>query len=492
MNKKSKVGILRWLIPVLVLLIVVVSLFFDFSNKIKKEAEETVHRELQDVAEKYAVKVDTELQYVRVAGETVAQVIKSLYVKNEETISRHMMAVIEKTGAYEAIFYEKDKKCVDCKGKSIDISDKYYFSVVDQIANETRYVYVEDDEMTGQAAVLVAVPVPDTEAVMLLFYPMENIGEMLKIDTEYGKTAVVAIINEKGEVLENNDISSQFLNENELWKNVDREYSEQVRKIRTSMKREDTGCYALKANDEERTLVYVPIGINDWVLIAGVDQNHVNVKMNRAWKSTSTMLYQLAGVLALFALSLGIIYFASRKRNAEKSKALEKKADTDLLTGLNNKLATERKIKEYIKDHPDSLAMMLVLDIDNFKKINDTMGHAFGDEVLSSLGRGIGSNFRVSDIIGRTGGDEFTIFLKSLKDEENTLKEAKKLVNFFKDFQVGEYVKYSATASIGAAVFPADGEDFETLYKAADQALYKAKKRGKNQLAFYDDRDRKS
>lgn len=70
------------------------------------------------------------------------------------------------------------------------------------------------------------------------------------------------------------------------------------------------------------------------------------------------------------------------------------------------------------------------------------------------------------------------------------MKEAQKLEYFFKNFQVGEYVKYSATASIGAAVFPADGEDFEALYKSADQALYKAKKRGKNQIAFYDDRDR--
>ena len=144
-----------------------------------------------------------------------------------------------------------------------------------------------------------------------------------------------------------------------------------------------------------------------------------------------------------------------------------------------------------MRENPKSLAMMFVLDIDNFKKINDTMGHAFGDEVLSDLGKRISANFRVSDIIGRTGGDEFIIFLKALKDDSNTLREAQKLVNFFKNFQVGEYVKYSATASIGAAVFPADGADFDTLYKAADQALYKAKKRGKNQLAFYDDRDQK-
>ena len=75
--------------------------------------------------------------------------------------------------------------------------------------------------------------------------------------------------------------------------------------------------------------------------------------------------------------------------------------------------------------------------------------------------------------------------------EINNALPMSKLEYFFRHFQVGDYVKYSATASIGAAVFPADGSDFETLYKAADGALYKAKKRGKNQLAFFDDRDRK-
>ena len=95
--------------------------------------------------------------------------------------------------------------------------------------------------------------------------------------------------------------------------------------------------------------------------------------------------------------------------------------------------------------------------------------------------------FRVSDIIGFIFGVVFMIFLKGISDEESIRKEAKKVETFFKGFQAGEYVKYAATASIGVAIFPQEGSDFETLYKAADQGLYKAKKRGKNQLAFYRD-----
>ena len=111
----------------------------------------------------------------------------------------------------------------------------------------------------------------------------------------------------------------------------------------------------------------------------------------------------------------------------------------------------------------------------------------FGDEVLQTLGHQIVAYFRVSDIVGRIGGDEFMIFLKDIKDEEAIRKEARKLELFFKNFQAGEYVKYSATASIGAAVYPQDARDFESLYKMADKALYTSKQRGKNRLTFCSD-----
>ena len=165
----------------------------------------------------------------------------------------------------------------------------------------------------------------------------------------------------------------------------------------------------------------------------------------------------------------------------------EEKADTDLLTGLYNKLATERKIKEYVAEHPDTPGMMVLLDLDNFKKINDTKGHAFGDEVLRTLGKRISPLFRSTDIVGRIGGDEFMVFLKNIDDVEDIMKQSRKIVKFFRDFQAGDYVKYSATASIGVGLYPKEGATFEDLYVAADKALYKSKNNGKNQVAFLDD-----
>ena len=185
-------------------------------------------------------------------------------------------------------------------------------------------------------------------------------------------------------------------------------------------------------------------------------------------------------------IRFAVINVLVRTKALEYSKVLEDKADTDLLTDLNNKMASERKIREYMEQYPDKQGVLFVLDVDNFKKINDTMGHAFGDEVLRNLAVRLQSMFRATDIVGCTAViDEFMVFLKDIRDITMIEREGKKIEQFFHQFEVGEYVKYSVTASVGAAVFPGDGNTFENLYKSADNALYVSKRHGKNQLTFY-------
>lgn len=248
------------------------------------------------------------------------------------------------------------------------------------------------------------------------------------------------------------------------------------------------GISNVESGGDRRMLIYVPLGMNQWGVVLGVDQAYVDGLVDHQWKDTKGMFISLIVVVFAYGCFVMVIDMIGRIRDNQQKKELEDKADTDLLTGLNNKLATERKIKDYMAKNPCSQSMMFLLDVDNFKTVNDTMGHAFGDEVLSALGEEISAIFRASDIIGRVGGDEFMIFLKAVPSPEVVRKEAKKVEDFFRSFQVGEKEKYDVRASIGVAVFPHEGSDFETLYKAADQGLYKAKRRGKNQLAFYEDK----
>lgn len=238
------------------------------------------------------------------------------------------------------------------------------------------------------------------------------------------------------------------------------------------------GCY----------LCHQPIGKTGASVVVIIQDNQINRSIMEENQETRTMITKILFSIGFFVALIVIIYIINRVSFTKESMELQNKAETDLLTDLLNKISTENKIKEYLAgEGRDKTCMMCVLDIDNFKKINDTMGHAFGDEVLATLGKKIKMEFRVTDIIGRTGGDEFIIFLKDLKDETVIEREAGRVAGFFKDFTVGTYTKYSPTASIGAAIYSRDGVDYESLYKAADTALYKAKKRGKNQLAFFAD-----
>ena len=122
----------------------------------------------------------------------------------------------------------------------------------------------------------------------------------------------------------------------------------------------------------------------------------------------------------------------SRMSGKRKREGLLHLAETDQLTGLYNKVTTERKIKEYFEENPNSQSLLFVLDIDNFKKINDTMGHAFGDEVLREIGQGLKQQFRASDIIGRAGGDEFIILLKHVTEDQIQLEKAKEEIHSYR------------------------------------------------------------
>ena len=344
-------------------------------------------------------------------------------------------------------------------------------------------------EETETIAVVKQLSGGTAKGYLLLFYPMNNFEDLL-MDSGYDSTSFLAIIDLEGNVMGTSGASTNAcLKGGNVFTALEPENKDAVRILRNRVGNGSRGNLVMQTGNQTHVVTFVPVGTNRWDMVLGVSKAYVDRQAGYLRRNTKNMVFSLLIVIGVFFCIVMVINIVGKIRSNEKKKELEDKADTDLLTGLNNKLATERKIKDYMAQNTNKQSMMFLFDIDNFKKINDTMGHAFGDEVLRSLGTQIGAIFRASDIVGRVGGDEFMVFLKDISSDEDILKEARKVENFFKSFQAGEYVKYKATASIGVAIFPQEGEDFETLYKAADQGLYKAKKRGKNQLAFYRDRE---
>lgn len=174
--------------------------------------------------------------------------------------------------------------------------------------------------------------------------------------------------------------------------------------------------------------------------------------------------------------------------NIQKTKDLEIKATIDKLTGALNKDCFEVKVTELLsRSSQTSEHALFFLDLDNFKGINDGQGHAFGDFLLSTVGKRLKSMVRESDFVGRVGGDEFVVFLNSFADEKVVIERGQMILESI----AREYVHYLGRAkiscSIGMALYPQHGVDFDTLYQKADKALYQSKGLGKNRASIYVD-----
>ena len=128
-----------------------------------------------------------------------------------------------------------------------------------------------------------------------------------------------------------------------------------------------------------------------------------------------------------------------------------------------------------------------MMDVDDFKNINDSFGHSVGDNVLAYVGKILSQNFKGKDVVGRVGGDEFMIFMYEISDKQDPEKIATKLQRQIHDGYEDDKVRDILSVSIGIAICPDDSNEFEELYKKADKALYVTKKNGKGHYTVYDE-----
>lgn len=484
MDNQNRSSVLQWLVPTTIMMVVVIIMLISFTNKADKEAESTVTKTLITEVESYGSRFLNELEKVDRVGRPVAAILAREGAKDTSRVVQLLEIAAQSAEVDEALYCDMSGKGIDLSGKTVDLSGVPYFQAFS--GAETPYIYVKDGK---SVIVMERVSSDVAQGYLLLLYPMERFSNML-FKSGYDSTSFLVLVDAEGEIIGLSGITSDpYVKDGNLLNAVDQADKAAAKSLRSRMNNGSRGSIYVTNGEESEILFFVPLGANRWNLVLSVRDTYMEKQKRFLRKNTSDMVFSLVVVIGIFFCTVVVVNVTGKFRSNAKKKELEDKADTDLLTGLNNKLATERKIKDFMAHNPNTQSLLFILDVDNFKKVNDTMGHAFGDEVLRSLGQQISCIFRATDIVGRVGGDEFMVFLKGIATEENILKEAAKVEAFFKNFQAGEYVKYKATASIGAAIYPQEGADFETLYKAADQGLYKAKKRGKNQLAFYRERN---
>ena len=189
--------------------------------------------------------------------------------------------------------------------------------------------------------------------------------------------------------------------------------------------------------------------------------------------------------LIFLMVSLVTFYTLNRTRasmilSREKTR---KASETDLLTGLMARLAAQQEIEDHLKT--DEQGVMMLLDLDRFKYVNDRLGHQMGDKVLIDVSGDMKKMFRNSDVLSRLGGDEFVVYLKSVPEKEWALQRASGIVREIRRWVSNGSTNIQITASVGIVMTDMVERNYDSLYRAADIAMYTAKARGGNQALLY-------
>jgi diguanylate cyclase (GGDEF)-like protein len=187
--------------------------------------------------------------------------------------------------------------------------------------------------------------------------------------------------------------------------------------------------------------------------------------------------------------------FTLKRLQSENSKVLESKeayqkiAHYDHLTQLPNRLIALDRFNQatFHAQRLESQVAILFIDLDNFKTVNDSLGHAVGDGLLREIANRLSLSVRDGDTVCRLGGDEFLIILDDIHEQKDITRIANQVLNNISSpIDIEEHC-LTATCSIGIAIAPTDGEDFDTIRKKADIAMYKAKNAGRNGMMYFDD-----
>jgi diguanylate cyclase len=233
------------------------------------------------------------------------------------------------------------------------------------------------------------------------------------------------------------------------------------------------------------------------ISISSLDNRNV---MSVIW-DPSRQASDILGELAIFGFvstcivaAVGVLLFGRIRRSTEEILRREAQASHearhDALSGLPNRTVFIDALNENVEElsHRDSSLAVLLLDLDKFKDVNDTYGHAAGDRVLVEFGTRVRPLLRQTDVLARLGGDEFAVLLPSVRSHLDATRLAQAIVDVAnRPFSI-DGIDMRIGVTIGIALGPGDGTDSATLLRAADTALYRAKNEGRNRFNLYEHR----
>ena len=324
----------------------------------------------------------------------------------------------------------------------------------------------------------------------------------------FGRNGYIAVFSEDGTMLsENTDLA-------DMRKYYNTEYKEAVKNILEAASSDEVASYkwaypgTQDLESKESYVVRVPDW--DWLLVSGYYPRDIEAALDAQRNKLNDIFIEdtlalviplgIAFILALFASVLSSKWLSSlferyqynidlqQTALEQTAEEMRKLAEFDPLTNLPNRRLLHQEAEKVIqssKSSQESSLALLFIDLDRFKTINDSLGHAAGDKVLQEIGKRLICETRSSDMVCRIGGDEFVILMRIQSFPKLVSELACRISQAISQPLFIDGHKLVLTPSIGIASFPQDGKDFATLQRNGDTALYHAKDQGRNNFQFY-------
>ena len=233
---------------------------------------------------------------------------------------------------------------------------------------------------------------------------------------------------------------------------------------------------AFKNTDGRYIAEMIPIRLHDWYFVTILPETVVT--------DLTTLITIYVGFVVTVVGAVFVIILLHIRSILHRSDHFMEQASFDSLTRILNKGAFRNRFCNAMDKNPAGLAMFII-DLDNFKSVNDNLGHVMGDKVLAETADTLARIFGSRECVGRIGGDEFSAFLPCGTDIAKAAETAKTICSDIEHTYSAHGSSVRVTVSVGVAIYPANGSDYEQLYRSADKALYKVKGSGKNTYELY-------
>ncbi len=347
-------------------------------------------------------------------------------------------------------------------------------------------------EFEEELSVLLSVPIRNKAGQALgtlgVTYRAQEFGLMLLQDGDR-EESISMLTDSQGNVLFGASEEELFIPESQNQTRVIPSPSffgeEMAQQVRESVAAREVNAYTVTYQGEKFIVVQTPFEQNGWMLFCLVPVKRMVAEFDNIMRLFNVQTCAIVAILCACALVMILLLRRDRRRLSLENSALTLRAATDSMTGLLNQASTRAAVEAALQMEGKTQGLLILLDLDDLKGINDTYGHPIGDRAIMVLASRMRAVFTQAEVIGRIGGDEFMIFLRDARERA----QVQALIDTFQQqlrlTMPGLSVDIALHCSMGAA-FAEPEDDYASLYRRADVALYYVKRHGRNGYAFYE------